>query len=250
MAYVNTTFLPKTNGMVFGDRLQARADKGRVYLMADATPAPPPLAVTTDAILTGDPYIGGELVCTPPVVTGGIEPYGYDYTWLESSIKSTSNVTPILEFDKGKNVQCYVSVISADGQTVTSTSNSIGPITYIPADVTLTQTLDSSTTVTPFTRITLQVQAAGNHDISYGWQFRNAADDGWVNATVANLASEFPAATTEIFDVNSDNEPAFSSFAFYFITGPGPLQMRCRVRDTDPDGNFDQAVTVTNLTYS
>ena len=30
MAYVNTTFLPKTNGMVFGERLIARSNKGRV----------------------------------------------------------------------------------------------------------------------------------------------------------------------------------------------------------------------------
>lgn len=32
MPYVNTTFLPKTNGMVFSDRLAARAAKGRVFL--------------------------------------------------------------------------------------------------------------------------------------------------------------------------------------------------------------------------
>ena len=31
MAYVNTTFLPKTNGLVFSARLHARSDKGRVF---------------------------------------------------------------------------------------------------------------------------------------------------------------------------------------------------------------------------
>lgn len=31
MAYVNTTFLPKTNGMVFGDRFATRSAKGRVF---------------------------------------------------------------------------------------------------------------------------------------------------------------------------------------------------------------------------
>lgn len=30
MAYVNTTFLPKTNGMAFGARLVARSNKGRI----------------------------------------------------------------------------------------------------------------------------------------------------------------------------------------------------------------------------
>ncbi len=44
MAYVNTTFLPKTNGMVFGDRLVARADKGRVFGL-DAVPPSDPLEV-------------------------------------------------------------------------------------------------------------------------------------------------------------------------------------------------------------
>ena len=39
MAKVNTTFLPKTNGLVFADRLVARADKGRVYGL-DPTPTP------------------------------------------------------------------------------------------------------------------------------------------------------------------------------------------------------------------
>ena len=31
MAYVNTTFLPKTNGEVFAERLHHRSDKGRVF---------------------------------------------------------------------------------------------------------------------------------------------------------------------------------------------------------------------------
>ena len=31
MAYVNTTFLPKTNGQTFHERMHHRSDKGRVY---------------------------------------------------------------------------------------------------------------------------------------------------------------------------------------------------------------------------
>lgn len=42
---VDTTFLPKTNGLVFGDRLVARSDKGRVFLM-DVTPPPVDPSVT------------------------------------------------------------------------------------------------------------------------------------------------------------------------------------------------------------
>ena len=54
---VNTTFLPKTNGMVFGDRLQARALKGRVFLLTvpgDEPVGPPPsigpVTVTVDGV--------------------------------------------------------------------------------------------------------------------------------------------------------------------------------------------------------
>lgn len=36
MSYVNTTFLPKTSGLVFGERLVARSNKGRVYGLGTA----------------------------------------------------------------------------------------------------------------------------------------------------------------------------------------------------------------------
>ena len=244
---VETTFLPKTNGMVFGERLQARADKGRVFLIHGADPIDP-LTIVSEAVLTGDPYIGGELVCTPPVVSGGLEPYGYNYTWLET-LRSESNVTPILEFDKGKTMQCYVTVVSADGQVVNSVSNGIGPIVYSPANVTISGQLPASYDVTPFVRHSLTVRASGIHDVSYIWQFRNSDNNGWVNATLENLAIEFPDAEAVVWEVNRDSEPAASAFMFNLVTGPGPTQIRCRVRDTDPDGNFDQKVTTTTLNY-
>ena len=34
---LETTFLPKTSGLVFSDRLQARSDKGRVFLSGAVT---------------------------------------------------------------------------------------------------------------------------------------------------------------------------------------------------------------------
>ncbi len=42
---VDTTFLPKTNGLTFGERLVARANKGRVFLLTaagDEIVEPPP----------------------------------------------------------------------------------------------------------------------------------------------------------------------------------------------------------------
>lgn len=59
MAYVNTTFLPKTNGMVFADRLQARADKGRVFLLTvagDEPVGPPPSIGPVTVTVNGVDY--------------------------------------------------------------------------------------------------------------------------------------------------------------------------------------------------
>ena len=55
MPYVNTTFLPKTNGMVFANRLVARSDKGRVY----------GLGVTPDPLST---VIGAAWVTAEPML--------------------------------------------------------------------------------------------------------------------------------------------------------------------------------------
>ena len=56
---VDTTFLPKTSGLVFSDRLTARANKGRVFLytvagdeVVEPPPTMEPITITVDA----DPY--------------------------------------------------------------------------------------------------------------------------------------------------------------------------------------------------
>ena len=56
---VETTFLPKTNGMVFGERLEARAAKGRVFLLVaagDEIVEPPPSMEPITVTLNGDTY--------------------------------------------------------------------------------------------------------------------------------------------------------------------------------------------------
>ena len=247
---VNTTFLPKTNGLVFSDRLQARADKGRVFLMADNTPAPDPLTVVSDPVLTGDPYVGSTVTVSNPVVTGGLEPYGYDYMWLDTQRQERSDInnTTLLEFDKGKNVSCYVTVVSADGQTVYATSNSIGPVTYAPTNANIKTALFPSYDIEPFVRHTLRVKATAVHSLSYDWEFLDS-EGNWLEASQENVAAAFPDVEAVIWEVNRNGEPRESSFMMNFITGPGPAQFRCRVVDTDPDGNTDQKFTTTSLNY-
>lgn len=56
---VDTTFLPKTNGMVFADRLVARAQKGRVFLLdvpGDIPVEPPPSMEPVSVTVNGIEY--------------------------------------------------------------------------------------------------------------------------------------------------------------------------------------------------
>ena len=101
MSYVNTTFLPKTNGMVFADRLVARSDKGRVYGLGVT---PDPLStVTAAAWVTAEPMLEAEVVeTTTATFAGGVgsvlyryrlqtRPTGGDGTITNSSWTSTTN---------------------------------------------------------------------------------------------------------------------------------------------------------------
>lgn len=94
---VDTTFLPKTNGMVFGDRLVARSNKGRVFLMA-ATPAFDPLAVAegmgSNLINTNVYEIGQTVIAKTAVFTGGnpeTTTYRSRWQWKELSSDSWVN---------------------------------------------------------------------------------------------------------------------------------------------------------------
>ena len=70
MPYVNTTFLPKTNGMVFAERLVARSDKGRVFGLG-VTPDPLALDVASTWV-TGEPFLEAEVVTAKTATyTGG-----------------------------------------------------------------------------------------------------------------------------------------------------------------------------------
>jgi len=107
---VDTTFLPKTNGLTFGDRLQARANKGRVFLLVapgdeivDPPPSLEPITVSVDGASynydVGDPVVvtqGQRVVCA--VVSGGGANPTFDWTTrsgdalIESPIEATTNI--------------------------------------------------------------------------------------------------------------------------------------------------------------
>ena len=70
---VETTFLPKTSGLVFADRLQARSDKGRVFL--SGAPTYDPLVVVNGAEWKDDNIyeIGQTIQGRTAVYSGGSE---------------------------------------------------------------------------------------------------------------------------------------------------------------------------------
>ncbi len=162
---VDTTFFFFTNGMVFGDRLEARAAKGRVFLLV----AP------------------GDEIVEPP------EPD--------------------------------------------------------PPIVIVTQALESSYDITPGSRVTVSCGANGNYDLTYIWQMRKADNSGWITANETQLANEYPDASALVFEPSRQGEPAISAFQINLISGPGPTQFRCRIRDTSPEGEFVQKLLTTTLNY-
>ena len=78
---VDTTFLPKTNGLVFGDRLVARSDKGRVFGLG-VTPPPTIGAVTVSPDAASVAAMESQTFSA--VVTGG-DATDLTYKWTVRS---------------------------------------------------------------------------------------------------------------------------------------------------------------------
>ena len=94
---VDTTFLPKTSGLVFGDRLTARAIKGRVFLYTvdgDEIVEPPPTMEPITVTVNGVDYNYNEGAALtvllndpiPVVITAGASP---TYEWSARGDKAT-----------------------------------------------------------------------------------------------------------------------------------------------------------------
>ncbi len=68
---MSLTFLPKTNGMVFGERLVARANKGRVFLLTaagDEIVEPPPSMEPITVTVNGEDYNYNEGAALPVLI--------------------------------------------------------------------------------------------------------------------------------------------------------------------------------------
>lgn len=117
---VDTTFLPKTSRLVFDDRLLARANKGRVFLLTvagDEVVEPPPTIgeVTINPDTTGVALNSNSTFNV--VVTGG-DATDFTYKWTVRSgnallLTPNNESTATYNFTRAGTVQIQCAVYSA-----------------------------------------------------------------------------------------------------------------------------------------
>lgn len=97
----------------------------------------PSTLVYSNPVATGEPWVGETLSCSEPVVTGGVGPYQFDYSWVDETnaiIWDTTymgNTTTVVADDIGKMMKCLVQITDkgwSGGESITVESNSIGPV--------------------------------------------------------------------------------------------------------------------------
>ena len=142
MPDAHTTFLPKTNGMVFADRLVARSDKGRVFGLGHSAV---PLAVAdgqgANWLSTNVYEVGQTVEGKTAAFTGGTTPVDYRYRfqfkptgapdwvipgWTHTPNAKNSGTYAITE---GGQIKLQSQARGADGNQLNSTT---GVKTIIP----------------------------------------------------------------------------------------------------------------------
>ena len=190
-----------------------------------------PLVVSATT-LSGLPYVGETITCAQPAVTGGQEPYAYNYMWLdqEAAALSPSNTTVLGTYDLGKLVSCYVGVSSADGQSANTTTPTIGPVDQYTIG-TLTRYIDFEDypdevpVEIPFldTSAFLNVVPTGNSpNINYSWSLESGdarlTDQGGGACSVIFNTSGGVVIKATAIDNNSLPSSATALFEF-LVTG-------------------------------
>jgi len=147
-----------------------------------------PLVVSATTV-SGLPYTGQTVTCTPPAVTGGDGNYSYSYMWLdengtrEQSPLSSLNTTVLGPYDLGQIVNCYVTVTSGDSQSAnTQTTNGVGPVLAAPVMSPVVTKLNDDVVnmndaheVPPGTHTLQVVPNETPNDIQFFWSLRSGA---------------------------------------------------------------------------
>ena len=243
---VDTTFLPKTNGLVFGDRLVARSDKGRVFLMA-ATPPADPLAVADGQganWLGSNVYqVGQTIEGRTAAYVGGVEPVIYRYrfqfkptgsdSFVNGAWTNTTNAKNSVTYTLTETGQVKLQSQARDGSDPTVQLNSVTGVktvtqttigtvsatvdgTNYPMDGTSpVQTLNGNT-------LALATAITGDASPSYTWSVKQGSanlvgNGSSISATINSAAPASVQIQCDIVDTNASDNPF--SFRFFIVVG-------------------------------
>ena len=195
-------------------------------------PGPDPwdALVASDPTITGLPYVGETITCSEPVVTGGLAPYTFTYTWKAAQAFGTDNTIVIPPNVAGLSGFCEVTVIDATDNAITVTSNTIGPIKFYTIG-TVTATIDGApydiTVGAPVTilsgdSVTLATSISGDASPSYTWAVKSGSASitgtgSTVTALIDTVAPGSVQIQCDIVDTNASDNPF--SFRYVFLIG-------------------------------
>jgi hypothetical protein len=136
MPYTNTTFLPKTNKLVFADRLAARSDKGRVFgLGVSADPIEVADGQGANWVGTNVYEVGQTIEGKTASFTGGVTPVTYRYRfqfkatgasdWVNGSWTTTTNAKNSVTYTLTETGQVKLQSQARDSSDPTVQLNSV-----------------------------------------------------------------------------------------------------------------------------
>ncbi len=204
------------------------------------------------AATSGSPVVGETLVCSEPVITGGIGPYQRDYGWTDDSnamifeSRYHGQTFVLTDQEIGKNMKCIVQCTDkgwSGGQSIPVTSNSVGPVAAPGPAV----KFDQNTQPLGFTferslRFSINVRAIGNYVLTYRWEFLNPSDK-WVIANSGNVEAQYPSAVFTLVDGAMSPQLSMT-----WVDGKGPEVFRCAVTDTEMEPTPGGAMPVASTT--
>ena len=246
MAYVNTTFLPKTNGMVFGDRLVARSNKGRVFGLGAVAPTPPlEVADGQGANWVGSNVyeIGQTVEARTAAFTGGLAPVTYRYrfqtkavgsdTWVNQAWTNTTNAKNPVFYNITAAGQVKFQSQARDSSDPTVQLNSVTGIKTVAQTTigTVTATIDGApydiTVGAPVTilsgdSVVLATSISGDASPSYTWTVKSGSASftgtgSSVTALIDTIAPGSVQIQCDIIDANASDNPF--SFRYAFLIG-------------------------------
>ena len=252
---VNTTFLPKTNGLVFLPRLKARSDKGRVFGSVDGTDNPIPPAEDSASIaatvpgINGSPLVGETLTAIPPDVAGpvGFVYSGWNYTWgyyQTGEAIGTGETYVVQPEDAGKQIVVVAAIAAA--RTVVLPSPPTPPVTWKPASVTIIKGPESSYTVAANQLFRITCTFENNYHIaSNGFRYR-APNGQWKALNNKKLEQDYPGTRMDIQQTTSQQDKFHTLQLIWFTKDGGvPTEFKYFCRDTNdyvdpPDTDTEQ----------